>query len=67
MTSGRILAISGSAGLVLGFACAGIIVISVMRSLAEMVSARPIFSALIDYPHTFVDEALGFATGVIYT
>ncbi|KAI9751513.1 MAG: Cationic amino acid transporter 2 [Lichina confinis] len=37
-----------------------------MRSLAEMVSVRPVSGALIDYPHTFVDPALGFAVGVSY-
>ena len=31
-----------------------------------MVSVRPLFSALMDYPHTFVDPALGFAVGMIY-
>lgn len=37
-----------------------------MRSLAEMVSVRPVAGALLDYPHNFVDEALGFAVGVTY-
>lgn len=37
-----------------------------MRSLAEMASVRPVNGALMDYPHTFVDEALGFAVGIMY-
>jgi Amino acid permease len=37
-----------------------------MRSLAEMVSVRPLSGALIDFPHTFVDPALGFAVGIMY-
>lgn len=66
VTSGELISISGSLGCVLGYIGAGAIVISVMRSLAEMVSVRPVFSGLIDYPHTFVDPALGFAVGVTY-
>ena len=45
---------------------AGVIIISVMRCLAELVSVRPVSGALIDYPHTFVDPALGFAVAVMY-
>ena len=37
-----------------------------MRSLAEMVSVRPVKGAIMDYPDVFVDEALGFATGLLY-
>ena len=37
-----------------------------MRTLAELVSVRPLSGALIDYPHTFVDPALGFAVGIMY-
>jgi amino acid transporter len=53
-------------GCVLAFIFAGVIIIVVMRSLAEMVSVRPLSGALINYPYTFVDEALGFAVGVTY-
>ncbi|KAL9031617.1 MAG: hypothetical protein Q9196_000374 [Gyalolechia fulgens] len=31
-----------------------------------MVSVRPVPAPLIDFPHTFVDEALGFAVGLTY-
>lgn len=65
-TSGEIIALSGSVGALLAFIFAGLVVFSVMRSLAEMASVRPVKGALMDYPHTFVDEALGFAVGIIY-
>ena len=66
VTSGQLIGISGSAGCVIAFIGAGLIVIAVMRTLAEMVSVRPLSGALIDFPHTFVDPALGFAVGVMY-
>ena len=37
-----------------------------MRSLAEMVSVRPVSGALMDYPDVFVDKALGIAVGIFY-
>jgi len=37
-----------------------------MRSLAEMVSVRPFSGALLDFPATFIEPALGFAVGVTY-
>jgi amino acid transporter len=66
VTTGELIGISGSLGCVIAYIGAGVIIIPVMRSLAEMVSVRPVSGALIDYPHTFVDEALGFAVGVTY-
>lgn len=66
VSSGQFIGISGSPGSTIAFLCAGFIVVSVMRSLAELVSVRPVSGALLDYPDTFVDEALGYATGVIY-
>lgn len=64
--TGQLISVSGSAGCVLGYAMSAFIVTAVMRSLAEMVSVRPFSGALIDFPATFVDPALGFAVGVIY-
>ncbi|MCJ1283638.1 Cationic amino acid transporter 2 [Xylographa opegraphella] len=66
VTSGELIGIAGSAGSVIAFAVAGIVIVCVMRTLAELVSVRPLSGALIDYPHTFVDPALGFAVGVMY-
>ena len=37
-----------------------------MRSLAEMVSVRPVSGALMDYPYVFVDKALGITVGIFY-
>ena len=37
-----------------------------MRSLAEMVSVIPMSGALMEFPHTFVNPALGFAVGMTY-
>ena len=37
-----------------------------MRCLAEMALVRPVKGPLMDFPHTFVDEALGFAVGIMY-
>ncbi|KAI9800303.1 MAG: Cationic amino acid transporter 2 [Piccolia ochrophora] len=66
VTAGNLVGLSGSLGCVISYIVAGLIITAVMRSLAEMVSVRPLSGALIDYPHTFVDPALGFAVGVTY-
>lgn len=66
ITSGELIGISGSVGCVIAYVSAGLVIFGVMRSLAEMVSVRPLSGALMDYPHTFVDPALGFAVGVTY-
>ncbi|KAL8748492.1 MAG: hypothetical protein Q9184_007264, partial [Pyrenodesmia sp. 2 TL-2023] len=65
-TSGEIIALGGPIGALLAFIFAALVVFSVMRCLAEMVSVRPVTAPLIDFPHTFVDEALGFTVGVMY-
>lgn len=65
-TSGGIIAIGGPVGALLAFFLAGLIIVSVMRCLAEMVSVRPVKGAIMDFPNVFVDEALGFAVGVMY-
>ena len=65
-TSGQVIALGGPAGALLAFFFAGLIIFSVMRSLAEMVSVRPVKEAIMDYPGVFVDEALGFAVGLLY-
>ena len=66
VSSGQSISFAGSAGCVVGYALSAFIVTAVMRSLAEMVSVRPFSGALIDFPATFVDPALGFAVGVTY-
>lgn len=64
--SGLIIGIAGPGGCVISYLWAGAVITAIMRSLAEMVSVRPVSGALIDYPHTFVDPALGFAVGASY-
>jgi yeast amino acid transporter len=64
--TGELISISGSAGCVIGYTVSAFFVTAVMRSLAEMVSVRPFAGAMMDFPATFVDPALGFAVGVTY-
>ncbi|KAH8597738.1 amino acid permease/ SLC12A domain-containing protein [Bisporella sp. PMI_857] len=66
VTSGELIGISGSVGCVISYICAAFIIIPVMRTIAELMAIRPTSGALMDYPHTFVDPALGFAVGVTY-
>ena len=65
-TSGQIIALSGPVGALIAYLFAGLTIFAVMRSLAEMVSVRPVSGALMDFPGVFVDEALGFAVGFMY-
>ena len=66
ITSGSIIGISGSVGGPLSYLLAGFLTACVMYTLTEMVAARPLNGALIDYPHRFVEPALGFAVCVCY-
>ncbi len=65
-TSGQIIALSGPVGALIAYLFAGLTIFAVMRSLAEMASVRPVSGAIMDYPDVFVDEALGFAVGLMY-
>ena len=65
-TSGQIIALGGPVGAILAYLFAGLTIFAVMRSLAEMASVRPVSGAIMDYPDVFVDEALGFAVGIMY-
>ena len=65
-TSGEIIALGGPVGALIAYVFAGLVIFSVMRCLAEMVSVRPVKGPLMDFPHTFVDEALGFSVGIMY-
>jgi yeast amino acid transporter len=66
ITSGAIIGISGSVGAPLSYLIAGFIVSCVIYTLSEMVTCRPLTGALIDFPNTFVDQALGFAVCLSY-
>lgn len=65
-TSAEILAASGPVGALLAYIFAALVAFSVLRCLAEMASVRPVTGALMDFPEKFVDEALGFAVGIMY-
>jgi len=65
-TSGEIITLGGPVGALLAYIFAGLVVFSVMRCLAEIASVRPVTAPIIDFPHTFVDEALGFSVGIMY-
>ncbi|CAD6592054.1 MAG: Cationic amino acid transporter 2 [Alectoria sarmentosa] len=65
-TSGQIIALGGPVGAFIAYLFAGLTIFAVMRSLAEVASVRPVSGAIMDYPDVFVDEALGFAVGVMY-
>ena len=53
-------------GALLAYLFAGLTIFAVMRSLAELASVRPVAGAIMDFPDVFVDEALGFAVGLMY-
>ena len=65
-TSAQIIAIGGPVGALLAYIFAGLLVFSVMRSLAELVSVRPVKAPIQDFPNVFVDEALGYAVSIMY-
>lgn len=65
-TSSEIIALGGPVGALIAYVFAGLVIFAVMRCLAEMVSVRPVKGPLMDFPNTFVDEALGFTVGVMY-
>jgi amino acid transporter len=66
ITSGALIATTGSLGAAVSYAVAGGIVACVMYTLTEMVACRPLTGALIDLPHTFLDPACGFAVAAMY-
>jgi len=67
VTSGSIIATSGSLGGPISYLIAGGISACVLYTLTEMVSSRPLTGALIDLPHHFLDPAAGFAVAVSYS
>ena len=44
----------------------GIVAISVMECICELVILWPIPNAMVEYVKTFVDEDLGVAVGIMY-
>ena len=66
ITSGALIATTGSLGAAISYVVAGGIVTCVMYTTTEMVTCRPLTGALIDLPHTFLDPASGFAIASVY-
>ncbi|KAF1935599.1 hypothetical protein EJ02DRAFT_484259 [Clathrospora elynae] len=66
ITSGALIATTGSLGAALSYVVAGGLVACVMCTITEMVTCRPLTGALIDLPHTFLDPASGFAIATLY-
>lgn len=66
VTSGSLIAMTGSLGGPLAYVVAGGTVACVMYTMSEMVASRPLTGALIDFPHTFLDPACGFAVAASY-
>lgn len=58
--------ISGPFGALLGFVLAGLVVMCAMLSLGEMISFIPLVGGVSGIGSRFVDDAFGFAVGVIY-
>lgn len=58
-TSGKSTGISGSLGCMVVYLYAGLIIIPLIRSPAEMMALRPFTGALLDYLHSFLADTLG--------
>lgn len=65
-TSGELLAIAGPAGVLTAFAALGIVTISVMEGLSEMIELWPISNAMMEFVRAFVDEDLATVIGIAY-
>ncbi|KAL8877304.1 MAG: hypothetical protein Q9198_004653, partial [Flavoplaca austrocitrina] len=65
-TSGEILAIAGPAGVLTAFAVVGVITISVMEGLSEMIELWPVSNAMMEFVRAFIDEDLATVVGIAY-
>jgi GABA permease len=63
--SGQVIHEAGP-GAVLGYLAVGLLVIVIMRMLAEMASARPTLGSFADYARSSLGEWAGFSTGWLY-
>lgn len=66
LSSGKAFTIAGPLGCLLGFIVAGFIVISTMLSFCEIVTLIPLCGGVSGIASRFVDDAFGFALGVVY-
>ncbi|KAF2723305.1 AAT family amino acid transporter [Polychaeton citri CBS 116435] len=65
--TGGALARAGPAGLFLGYSIYALLVWSTFNAMGEMVAWLPIDGSFILYAQTYLDDAWGFALGVLYT
>lgn len=63
LNSGKNFTISGPLGTLLGFTCAGSVVLATMLSYCEVVSILPVADGLSGLTSRFVDDAYGFTLG----
>ncbi|ODV63957.1 uncharacterized protein ASCRUDRAFT_78923 [Ascoidea rubescens DSM 1968] len=66
LASGKAFSIAGPLGTLIGFSLAGCIVLSTMLSFCEIVTVIPLVGGVSGIGSRFVDDAFGFALGVIY-
>jgi len=66
LSSGKILHLSGSTGLIVSYAIMGIVIAAVMSCIAEMVALIPEPGALAVFPRRFIDPSLGLTVGISY-
>ena len=64
--SSKSLAICGPIGALIAVLVVGVVAISVMECISELVILWPIPNAMVEYVKAFVDEDLGTAIGVMY-
>lgn len=65
--SGSALARAGPLGLFLGYAIYALLVWSTFNAVGEMVVWLPIDGSFVVFAHAYLDDAWGFALGLLYT
>lgn len=66
LSSGKAFTIAGPFGCLLGFTITGAVVVSTMLSFCEIVTLIPLCGGVSGIASRFVDDAFGFALGVLY-
>jgi amino acid transporter len=67
ISTGPVPGPGGPIAIIMSFALVGVLALSVMMSIAEMVSIRPmLFGEMSGFVTEFVDVELGVAVGIVY-
>jgi yeast amino acid transporter len=66
VNDGKTLEVAGPGGAITSFTIVGIIAISVMECVSEMVQLFPTPNAMVEYVKVFVDADLAWIIGVAY-